>query len=161
MLTQHAGLVPAARTDELLGPNAGDSIIDTINTTMEESGSSLVAARMTTPSSSHVKPASKKRLARRNKMYYLEDDQFNRFLSVVATQSEDTELEKASKVAKLMSDFEHAMKHMKCPVKAAYFVSSSIQFLTPSQKRELKHYKKEIAEAEAEISSNEGNKSDE
>jgi hypothetical protein len=131
---------------------------------MEELGSSLATARMTTPSSSHVKPASKKRSARRNKMYYPEDDQFNRFLSVVmkrATQSEDTELEKASRVVKLISEFEQATNHMKCPAKAAYFVPSFVQLLTPAQKRELKHYKKEIAEAEAEISSDEGNESDE
>jgi hypothetical protein len=97
-------------------------------------------------------------------MYDLEDNQFNRFLSMVmkrATQSEDTELEKASKAVKLMSEFEQATNHMKCPVKAAYFVPSFVQFLTPAQKRESKHYKKGIAEAEAEISSDEGNESDE
>ena len=60
-----------------------------------------------------------------------------------------------------MSKLEHATNHMKCPVKAAYFVPSFIQFLTPVQKRELKHYKKEIAETEADISSDEGNEGDE
>jgi hypothetical protein len=46
---------------------------------------------------------------------------------------------------------------MKCPVKAAHFVPSFIQFLTPAQKRELKWYKKEIAEEEAELSEDEEN----
>ena len=56
-----------------------------------------------------------------------------------------------------MGEFEQATKHMKCPVKAAYLVPSFVQFLTPVQKRELKQYKKEIAEAEAEFSEDEEN----
>ncbi len=94
-------------------------------------------------------------------MYYPEDDQFNRFLAVVtkraAQSTDDTELEKASKVVKLMGEFDRATKHMKCPIKAAYFVPSFIQFLTPAQKKELKEYKKEMAKAEDELSDDEDN----
>ena len=94
-------------------------------------------------------------------MYYPEDEQFNRFLSVItkqATQSSDeSKLAKASKVVKLMGEFEQAIKHMKSPVKAAYFVPSFVQFLTPAKKRELKQYKKEIAAAEAELSEDKEN----
>ena len=94
-------------------------------------------------------------------MNYPEDEQFNRFLSVVTKQatqsSNESELAKASKVVKLMGEFEQATKHMKCPIKAVYFVPSFVQFLTPAQKRELKQYKKEIAEAEAELSKDEEN----
>ncbi len=94
-------------------------------------------------------------------MYYPEDEQFNRFLSVVTKQStqssNESELVKVSNVVKCMGEFEQATKHMKSPVKAAYFVPSFVQFLTPAQKRELKQYKKEIAEAEAEFSEDEEN----
>ncbi len=160
MFTQCAGLVPAVQTDELFGPYEGDDNIDTVETTTEESGSSLTARRRaSTPS--QLKPASKKRSARRNKMYYPEDKQFNHFLSMLtkrATQSSnESELAKASKVVKLMGEFEQATKHMKCPVKVAYFVPSFVQFLTPAQKRELKQYKKEIAEVEAEFSEDKEN----
>ena len=69
-------------------------------------------------------------------MYYPGDEQFNGFLSVVtkqATQSSDeSELAKVSKVVRLMGEFEQATKHMKCPVKVAYFVPSFVQFLTPA-----------------------------
>lgn len=74
-----------------------------------------------------------------------------------AQSSADTELEKTSKAIKLMGEFDQAMKHMKCPVKATYFIPSFIQFLTPAQKRELKEYKKEMTEAEAEMSEEEEN----
>jgi len=144
-------LVPAAQTDDLFGHNEGNVY----------SGSSPSVARRTSTSSSNVNPASKKRSARRNRMYYPEDDQFNRFLAVVtkraAQSSDDPELENASKVVKLMGEFDQATKHIKCPVKAAYFVPSFIQFLTPAQKRELKDYKKEMAEAEDEMSDDEEN----
>jgi len=62
---------------------------------------------------------------------------------------EDTELADASKMVKLMGESDQATKHMKCPIKAAFFVPSFVQFITPTQKRELKQYKKEVAEAEA------------
>ena len=60
VFTQCTGLVPAAPTDELFGPYEGDDNIDTVETTMEESGSAAAAAwgRASTPS--QVKPASKK-----------------------------------------------------------------------------------------------------
>ena len=74
-----------------------------------------------------------------------------------ARSTDDTELEKASKVVKLMGEFDQATKHMKCPIKAAYFVPSFIQFLTPAQKKELKEYKKEMAKAEDELSDDEDN----
>ena len=139
----------------------GDDNIDAVETTMEDSGSSLLTARRRASTPSQVKPASKKRSTQCNKMYYPEDEQFNCFLSVVtkrATQSShESELAKASKVVKLMGELEHVTTHMKCPVKVAYFVPSFVQFLTPTQKRELKQYKKEIAEAEAELSEDEEN----
>jgi hypothetical protein len=94
-------------------------------------------------------------------MYHPEDKQFKRFLSVITKRaiqsSDESELAKASKLVKLMGEFEQATKHMKCPVKAAYFVPSFVQFLIPAQKRELKQYKKEVAEAEAELSDDEEN----
>ena len=161
VFTQCTGLVRAVQTDELFGPYEGDDNIDTAETTMEESGSSSSTARRRASTPSQVKPASKKRSAQRNKMYYPEDEQFNRFLSVVtkrATQSSDeSELAKVAKVVRLIGEFEQATKHMKCPVKVAYFVPFFVQFLTPAQKRELKQYKKEIAEAEAEFSEDEEN----
>ena len=144
-------MVPAARTDDLFGHNEDNM----------DTGSSPSVTRRNSTSSSTVKPASKKRLAQRNRMYYPEDDQFNRFLAVVtkraAQSTDDTELEKASKVVKLMGEFDQATKHMKCPIKAAYFVPSFIQFLTPAQKKELKEYKKEMAKAEDELSDDEDN----
>ena len=161
VFTQCAGLVPAAQTDELFGPYEGDDNIDTVETTMEESGSSSLTARRRASTPSQVKPASKKRSARCNKMYYPEDEQFNRFLSVVtkrSTQSSnESKLAKVSKVVRLMGESEQATKHMKCPVKVVYVVPSFVQFLIPAQKRELKQYKKEIAEAEAEFSEDEEN----
>ena len=145
----------------MFGPYEGDDNVDTVETTMEESGSSSSTARRRASTPSQLKPASKKRSAQRNKMYYPEDKQFNRFLSVVtkraAQSSDESELAKVSKVVKLMSEFEQATKHMKCPIKAAHFVPSFVQFLTPAQKRELKQYKKETAGEEAEFSEDEEN----
>ena len=81
-------------------------------------------------------------------MYYPEDYQFNLFLAVVtkrATQSSDeVELETASKVVKLMGEFEQVTKHMKCPVNEGNLISSFVQFLAPAQKRELKQYKRTL-----------------
>ena len=62
VFTQCAEFVAAVKTYELLGPNAVENDSDTNNTATEELGSSSVVARMTAPSSSHVKPASKKNL---------------------------------------------------------------------------------------------------
>ena len=84
--------------------------------------------------SSRVKPASKKRAARRGhgRTLYPEDDQFNQFLLLAiqrSVQSEpkvDNELVSASCMVELMTAFNAAKTAMGCPIKAAYYCSTSM-----------------------------------
>lgn len=172
-------MVAACRTDELFGPNAGS--ITSIARDMDDAGESddeeagfdedatgdspsLITGTARTPvsgssgitsstkSSSKVKPASKKRSARRGRTLYPEDDQFNRFLSLAikrSIQSEpkvDKELSRASRMVEMMNAFNNAKTAMQCPIMAAYHCPIFEQFLDKKERKLLKKYKQDQQE---------------
>jgi hypothetical protein len=99
-------------------------------------------------SSSLVKPASKKRSARRGWTMYLEDDQFNQFLSLAiqrSIQSEtnvDKEFASTSHMVDLMRAFNDAKAAIGCPIKAAYHCPIFCNSLTKMNARCLRSIKR-------------------
>ena len=178
-----AGMVPACRTDELFGPNAGsitsiardmdkegESVDEDDDAVLDEdavgeseslttgtartpvSRSSAGRQQSTKKSSSNVKPASKKRSARRGRILYPEDDKFNHFLSLAIKRSEqsepkvDNELSSATRMVEMMNAFNNAKTAMQCPIKAAYHCPIFEQFLDKKERKLLKKYKQEQEE---------------
>ena len=157
-----AGMIPKSRTDKLFGTGSSgqdedvdvEKDIEFMDSTSHDEVSS--AAKSRTSSTKKVKPQSKERSVRRGKVLYPEDDQFNKFMSMVMknnatkTKEEDKELQDTMRISKLMTAFKDAKEAMGGPIKAAYHCPAFVQFLDKSEKRELAAYKAEQEEEDSE-----------
>jgi hypothetical protein len=103
-----AGMIPKSRTDRLFGTGSSGQDENVDIEVLDNKVSS--AAKLRTSSTKKVKPQSKERSVRCGRVLYPEDDQFNKFMSMVmknnATKArdkeEDKELQDTMRISKLM-----------------------------------------------------------
>ena len=131
-------MIPKSRTDKLFGTGSSgldedvdaEKDIEFMDSTSHDEVSS--AAKSRTSSTKKVKPQSKERSVRRGRVLYPEDDQFNKFMSMVmknnATKTkdkeEDKELQDTMRMSKLMTALKEAKEAMRGPIIAKHLFSS-------------------------------------